>query len=91
MKNDMHTAQLNRLKRVEGQIRGITKMIEEGRYCIDVLTQFKAIRSALARVEANILETHLDNCVQRAVLSNNSKEKEAVISEIRDLLRSKSP
>lgn len=82
-----HQSQLLRLKRVEGQIRGVSKMVEEGRYCVDILTQLKAIKSAISAVEANVLEAHLNNCVQRAVSSKNADQTEQVIKEIKDLLK----
>ena len=54
---------INRLSRIEGQVRGLSKMIEEDRYCIDVLTQIRAIKAALGRVEANLLKDHLNHCI----------------------------
>lgn len=82
-----HQSQLLRLKRVEGQIRGIAKMVEEGRYCVDILTQLKAIKSAISAVEGNVLEAHLNHCVQRAVSSKDVGQTEQVIKEIKDLLK----
>ena len=66
----------NRLKRIEGQIRGLQKMIEEDKYCIDVITQTSAIRSALKSVEDVLLESHLSTCVVNQIKSG--KEKKAV-------------
>ena len=55
---------LNRLNRIEGQVRGIARMVEEDRYCIDVLTQLQAARAALARVESELLKQHLSHCIE---------------------------
>ena len=57
LKHPSHKSQMNRLKRVEGQLRGVMRLIDEGKYCIDVLNQLKAVQKALASVEANILKT----------------------------------
>ena len=58
-----HQGQLSALKRVEGQIRGVIKMIDEGKYCIDVLNQIKAAKAALVKIESNILKKHVESCV----------------------------
>lgn len=63
---------INRLSRIEGQVRGVSKMIEDERYCIDVLTQLRAARAALARVEANLLKDHLTHCIEDAIVSGNA-------------------
>src|SRR5882724_10460730 len=55
---------LNRLSRIEGQVRGIARMVEEGRYCIDVLTQLQAVRAAVAKVETEMLKDHLGHCIE---------------------------
>ena len=62
---------LQRLARLEGQVRGVSKMIEEDRYCVDVLNQTTAIRSALAQVELLVLQDHADNCVEAAIASRD--------------------
>ena len=59
MSHPNHKEQLPSLKRIEGQVRGLTKMIEEEKYCIDILDQVKAVKSAISTVEGNILKTHL--------------------------------
>ena len=61
-----------RLRRVEGQIRGIAKMIEDDKYCVDVLTQISAASSALRTVALNLLDDHLDSCVTRAIAATSS-------------------
>ena len=55
---------LNRLRRIEGQVRGVARMVEDDRYCIDVLTQIQAARAALGRVESELLKGHLDHCIE---------------------------
>lgn len=61
-----HGEQLGRLRRIEGQVRGIEKMIEDGRYCMDILIQLRAVRAALKKVECNILNKHMQHCVAQA-------------------------
>ena len=65
MSNPCHKDQISSLRRIEGQIRGITKMIEEDKYCIDILNQIKAAKSAIKTVENKILKTHLKNFIIR--------------------------
>ncbi len=77
---------LARLNRVEGQVRGITRMIEEGRYCIDVLTQINAARAALAKVESEMLKTHLNHCVESAIKSGDADDQRAKARELIELL-----
>ena len=78
---------LKNLNRVEGQIRGIAKMVEEDRYCIDVVTQIEAARAALARIESDLLRQHLGHCVHRAMNSKNIGEQEKVIEELVGVFR----
>ena len=77
-----HENQLVRLKKVEGQIRGIQTMIEEQRYCMDILSQIRAVTGALRKIESGILERHLQHCVNDAITSKNTKETAAKIKEI---------
>ena len=81
-----HHDQLPRLKRVRGQVEGIEKMILDKRYCIEILQQIKAARSALLSLEALILETHLKGCVRNAIESRDGLFAEKKIQEISDLL-----
>jgi DNA-binding FrmR family transcriptional regulator len=76
---------IRRLKSVEGHVRGIQKMVEEDRYCIDLLKQTAAVKGALDRLDAVILANHLDTCVTRAVRSADESERERVIGELLDL------
>lgn len=86
-KGASHKKQLNRLSRIGGQIRGIKSMVEDERYCIDILTQVRAVKSALSSLESNIVEEHLNHCVVRAINTKNRKEIDEIISEIKDLLK----
>ena len=76
---------INRLKRSEGQIRGIIKMLEEERYCIDILNQMQAVKAALARAESEILKDHAATCVESAIKSGNEIEQREKVSELIDL------
>lgn len=75
------------LKRIEGQVRGIQKMVEEDRYCVDVVTQIEAVRAALSRVEADLLRQHLQHCVHKAMHSTDAGEQTRVIEELVDVFR----
>ena len=86
-KGSDHSPHLPRLKKVEGQIRGIYKMIEEQRYCVDILTQIKAVKSALSSLESKIIEEHLGHCVHKALSGKNFKEANEMIREIKELLK----
>lgn len=79
-------ATIKRLNRVEGQVRGISRMIEEERYCIDILQQMQAIRSALAKVEDAILKDHAATCIESAIASGNEIEQRAKFGELVDLM-----
>ncbi|KGX85759.1 metal-sensing transcriptional repressor [Pontibacillus litoralis] len=65
---------LNRLKRIEGQVRGIQKMIDEDRYCVDILVQISAINAALKKVGFTLLEKHTNHCVADAIHKGNGEE-----------------
>ncbi|NTV29764.1 MAG: metal-sensitive transcriptional regulator [Candidatus Omnitrophica bacterium] len=86
MSDSMHADQLEYLKKIEGQIRGLQKMIEDGRYCVDILTQIKSVSGAIRRVEANIFHKHLENCVTGALESGSRTEKEKKIAEVLELI-----
>lgn len=78
------TALANRINRIEGQVRGIGRMIEEDRYCIDVLTQINAIQSALGSLSIQLLESHLAGCVKGAVEAGDG---DAAIAEVIGVMR----
>jgi DNA-binding FrmR family transcriptional regulator len=77
---------LNRLRRIEGQVRGVARMIEEDRYCIDVMTQLRAVRAALSRVEGELLKGHLDHCIESAIVSGDQAEQRRKAAELIELL-----
>jgi DNA-binding FrmR family transcriptional regulator len=81
-----HIEQIARLKRIEGQIRGIQRMIEDERYCIDILNQLQAIEAAIKHVEANILKKHLQGCVATAMRTGSEREQDEKLDEIIKLL-----
>lgn len=82
MSESNKTANIKRLSRIEGQVRGLARMIEEDRYCIDVVTQISAVRAALSRVEAEILREHVRHCVRHAMTSGNRADQERKIEEL---------
>jgi len=82
----MHESQIVRLNRIEGQVRGIKKMITEERYCIDILTQIRSVSRALDRVQDNILKAHLESCVRDSLSGDDSLDKEEKVNEILEVL-----
>ena len=78
---------LDRLARLEGQVRGIAKMVSEDRYCVDILAQTAAVRSALKGVERLILEDHAHHCVQAAIDSGDPSDQQAKFQELIALLQ----
>lgn len=82
-------SQLARLSRIEGQVGGVARMIEQDRYCIDVLTQIRAVRAALSRVEQEILRDHLQHCVTHAFHGGSSRDRQSKIDELIELLESR--
>ena len=73
---------LPRLARIQGQVGGIARMIEQDRYCIDILTQMQAIKSALRKVEEELLKGHSDHCVAQAIRSGNEKDARRKFAEL---------
>lgn len=76
---------LDRLARIQGQVGGIARMIEDDRYCIDILTQLQAIKSALKKVEDELLKSHSDHCVAHAIKSGDVKDARRKFAELVDL------
>jgi len=76
---------IRRLNRIEGQVRGITRMIDEERYCIDILQQMQAIKSAFAKVEDAILKDHAATCVESAIASGDEGDQRKKFAELVDL------
>jgi DNA-binding FrmR family transcriptional regulator len=77
---------LNRLNRIEGQVRGVARMVDEDRYCIDILTQVQAVRAALAKVETELLKDHLGHCIEGAIVSGDKEEQRRKAAELIQLL-----
>ncbi|NBC30940.1 MAG: metal-sensing transcriptional repressor [Spirochaetes bacterium] len=75
-----------RLRRIEGQIAGIRKMVEEDRYCVDILTQTSAVVSALRGVEDLVMQNHLNTCVVDAIRSEDDSEKQEKLDEVMDVI-----
>jgi DNA-binding FrmR family transcriptional regulator len=81
-----HGGQLDRLRRIEGQVGGLVRMVEEERYCVDILTQIRAARAALRRVEEAVLREHVEQCVAQAIRSGDAAEQKAKVDELLDVV-----
>src|ERR1700750_566118 len=86
MRKDIKASVGKRLGRIEGQVRGLSKMVEEDRYCIDIVTQISAVRAALRRVEEEVLKDHVAHCVEHAISSGNKADQRQKITELMDVL-----
>ena len=86
MQKSVKTSCLKRLSRIEGQVRGLSRMVEEDRYCIDVVTQIAAVRAALRRVEEEVLKQHVGHCVEHAIRSGDQVEQRKKIAELMHVL-----
>jgi DNA-binding FrmR family transcriptional regulator len=86
MQPEAKTAVAKRLKRIEGQVRGLGRMVEDDRYCIDIVTQISAVRVALRRAEEEILRDHVAHCVEHAIASGDKKDQRIKLAEIMDVL-----
>ena len=86
-KNPSHRDSLVALRRIEGQVRGVQKMVENRKYCIDILNQIHAIKGALVRIEEKIIERHFQNCVTQAIKGSSEREKQQKLDEILTLIR----
>jgi DNA-binding FrmR family transcriptional regulator len=80
------SSSLKRLSRIEGQVRGLHKMIEDDRYCVDILIQVKAVTAALKKVEGELLKDHVDHCLAAAIASDDVSDREEKVAELVDLL-----
>ena len=85
MSHPCHKKQIASINRIEGQVRGIAKMIEEGKYCVDILNQIKAVRNSIATVEGKILKTHLQQCVK--LTRHNEHDFDEKVEEIMKVLK----
>ncbi len=81
-----HSDKLSRLNRIEGQVKGIKKMIEDKRYCVDILTQLKAVGSAIKKVEHVVLKDHIQGCLKTAIKSGNDLDVQNKIDEVMTLI-----
>lgn len=82
MRKDIKASCTKSLKRIEGQVRGLSRMVEEDRYCIDIVTQIAAARAALRRLEEEILRDHVGHCVEHAIASGNKADQRRKIEEL---------
>ncbi len=78
---------VTRLAKIEGQVRGVSRMVEEKRWCPDILRQIGAVEAALGRVKERLLESHLDHCVRRILDSGKPEEKKAAVGEVLEALK----
>jgi DNA-binding FrmR family transcriptional regulator len=76
---------LKRLERIEGQVRGLIRMVDEDRYCIDIVTQISAARAALRKVEEEVLQDHVAHCVEHAISSGNKAEQRRKVAELMEV------
>ncbi|HLI12880.1 MAG TPA: metal-sensitive transcriptional regulator [Alphaproteobacteria bacterium] len=86
MRSEVKKTAATRLNRVEGQVRGIARMIAEDRYCIDVVNQIEAVRAALKRVEDEILKDHIGTCVEHAIASGDAEDQRRKVAELVQVL-----
>jgi DNA-binding FrmR family transcriptional regulator len=89
MNNDETPKIVNRLKSIEGHVRGVEKMVEDGAYCIDIVNQISAIQAALQKVSHQVLDRHLHTCVTTAIRGDDAGERERVLSEIMQVFEKK--
>lgn len=82
MQKEAKAETLKRLNRIAGQVRGLAGMVEDDRYCIDILTQLSAVRAALRKVEDEILRDHVNHCVAGAIKSGNKNEQRKKVEEL---------
>ena len=85
-KTDPKESTLKRLSRIEGQVRGVARMIADDRYCIDVLNQIEAVKAALKKVQDEILRDHIGHCVEHAITSGDPKDQRKKVAELVQVL-----
>jgi CsoR family transcriptional regulator, copper-sensing transcriptional repressor len=86
MRDPVKKSTTARLRRIEGQVRGIQRMVDEDRYCIDVLNQVEAVKAALKKVEDEILKDHIEHCVEHAIASGDAKDQRRKVAELVQVL-----
>jgi len=87
MRDTAKQAATKRLSRIEGQVRGVRKMVEDDRYCIDIVTQLLAVKAALKGVEELVLADHVAHCVEHAIESGDREDQREKIAELMDVLK----
>jgi CsoR family transcriptional regulator, copper-sensing transcriptional repressor len=90
MHKDVKDKCLQRLSRIEGQVRGIARMVAEDRYCIDIITQIAAAQAALRKVECELLQNHVSHCVEHAIASGNAEDQRQKVAELMEVLNRRS-
>ena len=86
MRDNVKKAATARLARIEGQVRGIGRMIADDRYCIDVMNQIEAVKAALKKLEDEILKDHIAHCVEHAIVSGDAKDQRQKVAELVEIL-----
>ena len=86
MRQDIKASCQKRLSRIEGQVRGLAKMVDDDRYCIYIVTQISAVRAALRRVEEEILRDHVAHCVEHAISSGDKADQRRKIAELMEVV-----
>ena len=86
MRKDIKASCQKRLSRIEGQVRGLARMVDEDRYCIDIVTQIAAVRAALRRVEEEVLRDHVAHCVEHAISSGNKADQRQKITDLMEVI-----
>jgi DNA-binding FrmR family transcriptional regulator len=86
MRDEVKASTLKRLGRIEGQVRGLARMVASDRYCIDIVTQIAAVRAALRRVEEEILRDHVAHCVEHAIASGDQADQRRKVAELMDVI-----
>jgi DNA-binding FrmR family transcriptional regulator len=86
MRSEVKATARKRLNRIEGQVRGLARMVEDDRYCIDLVTQISAVRAALRRLEEEVLRDHVAHCVKQAIESGDSADQQRKVAELMDVL-----
>ncbi len=86
MRDSVKKAAATRLSRIEGQVRGVARMIDEDRYCIDVMNQIEAVKAALKKVEDAILRDHIEHCVEHSIMSGDAKDQRKKVAELVQVL-----
>jgi DNA-binding FrmR family transcriptional regulator len=87
MQTNATASVLKRLQRIEGQVRGLARMVEDDRYCIDIVTQLSAVRAALRGVEDEVLRDHAGHCIEHAIASGNKADQRRKVAELMDVLK----